>query len=83
MTAGSSITLQGMPVLAGCEDREGYLILADGILTAVIVRLDSHVHDGIAGKWFLEAGFGPCRDAQELFETPEAAVAWVSGRVLN
>jgi hypothetical protein len=73
------ISFQLMPVLIDGYDSEGRLILADGQLTAVIVRLDGQSHDPEQkGQWHLEAAFGKCdvRDAP-LFKTPEEAGAWV------
>jgi hypothetical protein len=66
-------------VLIGGHDTDGYLVLADNQLAAVIVRLDgSHRDPERQGRWHLEAGFGKCniRDAP-LSKTPEEAEAWV------
>ena len=60
------VSFQPMRVLIDGYDSEGRLILADGQLTAVIVRLDGEHHDlERKGRWYLEAGFGRCniRDA--------------------
>jgi hypothetical protein len=65
-------------LIDGCE-RNGTMILADGRLVAVIVRLEGQSHaPEHEGLWKLEAGFGRCdvRDAP-LFATPEEAGAWV------
>jgi hypothetical protein len=73
------ILLMPMRVLIDGHDSEGNLILSDGQLAAVIVRLDGETHDPEhKGFWNLEAGFGKCniRDAP-LFRTPEEAGAWV------
>jgi hypothetical protein len=73
------ISFQPLRVLIDGHDSEGNLILADGQLAAVIVRLDGDYHDPEhRERWHLEAGFGKCsaRDAP-LFKTPEEAGAWV------
>src|SRR5215213_5594759 len=73
------ISFQSMRVLIDGHDSEGNLVLANGDLAAVIVRLDGECHDlEDQGCWNLEAGFGRCsvRDAP-LFKTPEEAGVWV------
>ena len=73
------ISFQPMRVLIDGHDSEGRLILVNGDLAAVIVRLDGQTHDPEhKGLWNLEAGFGRCsvRNAP-LFKTPEEAGAWV------
>jgi hypothetical protein len=75
------MTLQPMRVLIDGFDSEGRLILADGQLAAVIVRLDAEHHTtSLRGKWHLEAGFGKCAvvpaDAG-TWDTPEDALAWI------
>jgi hypothetical protein len=74
------ISFQPMRVLIDGHDSEGNLILADGQLAAVIVRLDGQTHHPEhKGLWHLEAGFGKCdvRVAPPVFTTPEEAGAWV------
>ncbi len=73
------ISFMPMRVLIDGHDSEGYLVLADNQLAAVIVRLDGEHHDPEHKRfWHLEAGFGKCgcRDAP-LFKIPEEAGAWV------
>ena len=72
------VTLQPVPVMTGCDDREGCLVLADGQLVAVLVRLADDMHGAQRGGWFLEAGFGACRSvAPPLFGDLDEAQAWV------
>jgi hypothetical protein len=73
------ISFQPMRVLIDGHDSEGNLILADGQLAAVIVRLDGEIHaPEHKGHWNLEAGFGRCAvRAVPPFRTPEEAGAWV------
>ena len=73
------ISFQPMRVLIDGHDSEGRLILVNGDLSAVIVRLDGQTHDPEhKGLWNLEAGFGRCsvRNAP-LFKTPKEAGVWV------
>lgn len=68
--------------MTGHADRDGQLVLAAGCLVAVLVRLDDEVHAGDRGRWFLEAGFGPCRSpTQPIFSDLETAARWISERV--
>ena len=79
MTA--SITFQDIPILIDGHDTQGLLALLDGQLVAVLARLDGETHDPeMKGSWHLEAGFGPCQTAGELFKTSEDIVAWVTQR---
>jgi len=73
------ITFQSIPVLIDGSDTEGKLILADGQLAAVIVRLDSSSHASEHfGQWYLEAGFGKCATSHPpMFKTPGQAGEWV------
>ena len=76
------ITLQPIPVMTGSQDHEGHLVLADGQLAAVLVRLADEVHGADRGGWFLENGFGPCDGpAHPVFESLDEAQAWVRGKV--
>ena len=75
------IGLQPIPVMTGMDDREGRLILVDGSLVAVIVRLDDPEHGTHVGKWFLEASFSPRHSPAALFDSPDDAAAWVAGQI--
>ena len=74
-----NISFKRIPVLIDGHDTDGNLILSDGQLTAVIVRLDGESHEPEhKGFWNLEAGFGKCAVRYApLFKTPEEAGAWV------
>jgi len=52
-----SLTEQPVQVAAGGDDEGGCLIFADDRLVAALVRL-SRLHEELAGRWYLEAGFG-------------------------
>jgi hypothetical protein len=69
-----------MRVLVDGHDGEGNLILVNGQLAAVIVRLDGDHHNlDHKGSWYLEVGFGRCdvRIAPPVFATLEEAGAKV------
>ncbi|KAA0125365.1 hypothetical protein SAMN02799622_00238 [Methylobacterium sp. UNC378MF] len=71
------LNLQAVQVATGSDDAESQLVFADGFLVAVLVRLSAQ-HDEDAGKWFLEAGFGPIGPAApSLFADLGAARAWI------
>ena len=77
-----AITLQPIPVMTGSQDHEGRLVLADGQLVAVLVRLADEVHGDKRGGWFLETGYGRCDGPQHpVFASLDEAQAWVRRRV--
>jgi hypothetical protein len=57
------------------DSEEACLVLADGIVMAVLVRVDADATS--KPGWYLQVGFGPCDREGLLFETLEAAAAWV------
>jgi hypothetical protein len=72
------ISLQPVRVSVGPLDEEGQMVLVDGTLVAVLVRLtgpydDPHLH----GKWCVQRGFGPLSEGDEVFSTLEEAEDWV------
>ena len=72
------LLLRPVPVYTGSGDQEGQLVLADGRLVAVLVRLDDTSHAGLVGAWFLEAGFGPCAQVvAPTFGDLDAAKHWI------
>jgi hypothetical protein len=79
-TMAFDITFMPMRVLIDGHDTYGSLILSDGQLAAVVVRLDGEHHGPEdKGLWNLEAGFGKCATSRSapLFQTLEEAGAWV------
>lgn len=68
------------PVLTGSTDTDGCLLLSEGRLCAVLVRL-AEDHGRLAGRWHLEAGFGPCESRGEVFANLEEAEDWVRERL--
>ncbi len=71
------IVLQPVTLDTGSSDRDGRLVLANGRLIAILVRLDASDHEGIEG-WFLEVGLGRLRDLRPApFGSLEAATRWL------
>ncbi|SFL37009.1 hypothetical protein [Methylobacterium pseudosasicola] len=71
------IVLQPIAVDTASPDREGRLVIANGLLVAVLVRLDYPEHDNI-GNWFLEVGFGRLQGKNApTFPDLEDATRWL------
>jgi hypothetical protein len=78
------VTFQPIPVLINSHgNNEGRLVLADGQLVAVLVRLDGDVDAAeLKGSWFLESGTGHCSVVDPpLFPDLADARSWVEGRL--
>jgi hypothetical protein len=73
-----SLTEQPVQVAVGGDDEEGCLIFADDRLVAVLVRL-SRLHEGLAGRWYLEAGFGRLEGpSKPTFRDLGTAKKWIT-----
>src|SRR4051812_2625766 len=83
-----------MPLTSRCQpllvntaspDHQGYLVLVDDHLVAVLVRLepDEHLAPELRERWFVEAGFGPCqvRGRTWSFASPADALGWARQQV--
>ncbi len=79
----STVTFQPTSVRTESIDRVGRLAFIDGDLVAVLVRLDAPGHlPTQRGRWFLEAGFGPCgRNTVPCFDDLESARSWIDDQV--
>ncbi len=73
--------MRAIPVHTGAADEEGRLVVANGRLVAVLVRLADQVHTNLVGCWFLEAGFGPCAGTAPVFDSLEGARSWIANRL--
>ena len=74
------LVLQPVRIDTGGADEDGCLVFADNWLVAVLVRL-SDQHEGLAGQWYYEHGFGPFNGpAHPTFRTIEAAQDWIEQR---
>ena len=64
-------------------DEDGRLVWVDGKLVAVLVKLsDIYEEPELRGRWFVEAGFGPCSSGHHMvFADLEEAEAWVAQRL--
>ncbi len=72
------VVLQPVQVNTSSQDREGQLVLVDGYLVAVLVRLDGEEHGALRCRWLLEAGFGPCGEvAPAPFRSLKDVEQWV------
>lgn len=77
-----NIVLKPVRVAAG-GDEEGRLVFADERLIAVLVQL-SHQHDDLAGRWFLEVGFGSLDGPDHpVFADLTEARDWLSVRLCS
>ncbi|WP_245238977.1 hypothetical protein [Methylobacterium platani] len=75
------VVLQPIGVDTDSDDRQGLLVMANGLLVGVLVRLDTPGHEQLRG-WFLEAGFGRLAGLRApTFDTPEAAARWLRQRL--
>lgn len=74
----STIELQAVSIRTSSHDTQARLVLIDGALTAVLVRLDDDVHGQHTGKWFLEAHFSQVfSHGAPLFASLEDATRWL------
>jgi hypothetical protein len=76
------LALCAMDVYTDSEDRQGQLVLYDGALVAVLVRLAGDEHEQDRGAWFLECGLGPLATVHEVFASLEDAEAWIAGKLV-
>ncbi|GJD72061.1 hypothetical protein CFIICLFH_0271 [Methylobacterium goesingense] len=78
-----TMKLQAVQIATGSNDRESRLVSEDGMLVAILVQLSGE-HGALAGKWFLEVGFGPVKDIHApLFDDLETAKVWISSRLAD
>jgi hypothetical protein len=68
------------PIEVATVDHEGQLILHDGALVGVLVRL-SNLHGDLSGNWYLETGYGRLRDERLTFPDLDAAISWIDDRL--
>ena len=77
-----SLRLQPVQVATRSDDTESQLVFSDDFLVAVLVRL-SEQHEEDAGRWFLEAGFGPVDPLfPPLFADLDEAQGWIEQQFL-
>jgi hypothetical protein len=79
-----TLVLEPVRVASGAVDEEGCLVVADGRLVAVLVRLSAEHYDEFAGRWYLEAGFGRLNGPEHpTFANLDAAQDWINGRLAH
>ena len=77
----SLVVLQPILVDTASPDQVGMLVIANGLLVAVLVRLDAPEHER-CGVWFMEVGLGRLAKVRApIFDTPEDATRWVRQRL--
>ena len=75
------VVLQPIAVDTRSPDRVGMLVLANGLLVAILVRLDTVEHKR-RGGWFMEAGLGRLAGMRApVFDTLEDATRWMRQRL--
>ncbi len=76
------LTSRPVRLATGGNDENGCLVFVDDRLVAVLVQL-SEAHKGLAGHWFLEAGFNRRLDepVEPTFADLEAAQGWITRRL--
>ena len=75
---------QPIKVATGSADEEGRLVLHEGKLIAVLVRLDDSGHGPALGQWSLEAGFNGVDSVKPpLFANLPAAERWIGIQITN
>lgn len=75
------VVLQPITVDTASLDRTGMLVMANGMLVAVLVRLEAPEHENPQG-WFVEAAFGRLNGLRvPAFDTLEDATRWLRQRL--
>jgi hypothetical protein len=72
-----------MKIKTNSKDENAVLVLSDGSLVAIVVRLDDPMHGATQGRWHLEARFDHVPDTDRLFKNLDKAVAWVAEQTGN
>lgn len=78
-----SLAFRDIRVGTNSADEEGWLVLLDDRLAAVVVRLsDDHDEPELKGKLFMEAGFGRFRLAMQVtWADQDEARRWFLARL--
>lgn len=78
------LSWQPISIDTGSPDEDGLLVLAEGRLVAVLVRLSDDHEGTYEGAWFLEVGFGKVDgNAHPVFATLDDAEAWIESRLTS
>lgn len=77
----SLVVLQPISVDTRSPDQTGMLMLVNGLLVAILVRLDAPEHER-PGAWFMEVGLGRLAGVRApVFDTLQDATRWVRQRL--
>ena len=76
------MTVELKPIEVASVDREGQLILFNGALVGVLVKL-SNLHGELSGSWYLETGYDGLRDERLTFPDLDAAKRWINDRLTD
>ena len=75
------VVLQSISVDTRSPDQAGMLVLVNGLLVAVLVRLDAPWHTR-PGAWHMEAGLGRLAGVRApVFDTLQDATRWIRQRL--
>ena len=75
------VVLQPISVDTRSPDQTGMLVMSNGLLVAVLVRLDAPEHEQ-PGTWFMEVGMGRLAGMRApKFDTLEDATRWIRQRL--
>ncbi|MCJ2083545.1 hypothetical protein [Methylobacterium sp. J-090] len=75
------VFLQPISVETGSPDQVGMLVMANGLLVGVLVRLDAPEH-ARCGAWFMEVGLGRLAGVRApVFDTLDDATRWMRQRL--
>lgn len=72
------LTRLHMKIHTNSRDENSVLVMNDGYLVAILVKLDDEVHGSAKGRWHLEAHFDHVPATGQLFATLDEAVAWIA-----
>ena len=73
--------LQPVKVATGTDDESGVVVLLDGRMVAVLVKLAAECHGDMAGHWHVEAAFGPVGQTASTFPQIAGALRWIAQRL--
>ena len=75
------VVFQPVKILTGSPDTDGMLVMADGYLAAVLVRLGA-LHEDLEGCWFLEAAMGvSSKPPGDVFDSIDQALDWINSHI--
>jgi hypothetical protein len=79
-----NIVFQPISIETSTADTEGRLVLIDGRLVALLIRLQDKTHpEDLRGSWFVEAAFGVLSEeaGTATFATLEEVAEWIKRRL--